>query len=234
MTKNFDKFFYRFLFESINDDEYLRLASDPEKNQEELQRMVDDAAKASRYGHKLYTAQQENSLNAFNFKMVGKNENGITALGPGIYLLDSKRMTQNVYSKRGPVYDVFLHNDALIIDIFSNDQNHWKNIIDRLDLSAKDAGYESYDKMPRNGVSNLRDGRGPVGIFVKLLGRERTRELFIKHGIHGSKEELPSRVYEYAIYDPSKIKSADPITYNNGNIIPLSQRFDPSKDDIRY
>ena len=39
----------------------------------------------------------------------------------------------------------------------------------------------------------------------------------------------------YGIFDSNRIKSADPIVYdNNGNIIPLSERFNPEKDDIRF
>jgi len=35
--------------------------------------------------------------------------------------------------------------------------------------------------------------------------------------------------------DPERIKSGDPITYDdNGNIIPLSERFNPTTNDIRY
>ena len=36
------------------------------------------------------------------------------------------------------------------------------------------------------------------------------------------------------VRDPNQIKSADPFTYDNGELIPLSQRFDSSNDDIRY
>lgn len=39
----------------------------------------------------------------------------------------------------------------------------------------------------------------------------------------------------WAALDSSQIKSADPVTYDdNGNIIPLSERFNPEKSDIRY
>jgi hypothetical protein len=39
---------------------------------------------------------------------------------------------------------------------------------------------------------------------------------------------------QYVVFEPSKIKSADPITYDdNGNIIPLSKRFNPKSNDIR-
>jgi hypothetical protein len=41
--------------------------------------------------------------------------------------------------------------------------------------------------------------------------------------------------YEVIAKDPSQVKSADPVTYDdNGNVIPLSQRFDLTKQDIRY
>lgn len=37
------------------------------------------------------------------------------------------------------------------------------------------------------------------------------------------------------IFNPSSIKSSDSVTYDDNNIeIPLSQRFDVTKDDIRY
>ena len=39
----------------------------------------------------------------------------------------------------------------------------------------------------------------------------------------------------YVTFNPNQIKSADPVTYDKkGNIIPLSERFNPSSDDIRY
>lgn len=40
---------------------------------------------------------------------------------------------------------------------------------------------------------------------------------------------------EYAVFDPTQIKSANPITRDNsGNVIPLSQRFQQGSADIRY
>ena len=36
-------------------------------------------------------------------------------------------------------------------------------------------------------------------------------------------------------FDSNQIKSADPITYDdNGNVIPLSERFNSDNNDIRY
>lgn len=42
-------------------------------------------------------------------------------------------------------------------------------------------------------------------------------------------------VETYIVFDPSQVKSARPVTYDDdGNVIPLSERFNPEKDDIRY
>lgn len=39
----------------------------------------------------------------------------------------------------------------------------------------------------------------------------------------------------YIAFNPSQIKSADPVTYDDaGNVIPLSQRFNPVSNDIRF
>lgn len=40
---------------------------------------------------------------------------------------------------------------------------------------------------------------------------------------------------DWIVFDPNQIKLADPVTYDNaGNVIPLSQRFDPTTPDIRF
>ena len=39
----------------------------------------------------------------------------------------------------------------------------------------------------------------------------------------------------YIAFESNQIKSADPVTYDdNGNVIPLSERFNPENEDIRY
>lgn len=39
----------------------------------------------------------------------------------------------------------------------------------------------------------------------------------------------------YVVTDPTGIKSAEPVTYDdNGNVIPLSERFNPENEDIRF
>jgi hypothetical protein len=47
--------------------------------------------------------------------------------------------------------------------------------------------------------------------------------------------DFGDRATVYAVFDPSQIKSADPVTRDDqGNVIPLSQRFNPQTSDIRF
>lgn len=53
----------------------------------------------------------------------------------------------------------------------------------------------------------------------------------------GARDENGNRpmIKTYGVFLPSQIKSADAVTYDdNGNVIPLSERFNSEKDDIRY
>lgn len=43
------------------------------------------------------------------------------------------------------------------------------------------------------------------------------------------------KVETYIVFDPEQVKSAEPVTYDDqGNVIPLSERFNPEQEDIRY
>lgn len=67
--------------------------------------------------------------------------------------------------------------------------------------------------------------KGQNGAGVKA------REYLISLGYDG----VNNSDEEYIAFYPSQIKSADPVTYDDdGNVIPLSERFDESEEDIRY
>ncbi len=56
-----------------------------------------------------------------------------------------------------------------------------------------------------------------------------------QEGYDGVIREVDGVVWEYVAFEPNQIKSADPVTYDdNGNVIPLSERFNPENEDIRY
>lgn len=54
-------------------------------------------------------------------------------------------------------------------------------------------------------------------------------------GYDGVINEEDGSIWEYVAFNPNQIKSADPVTYDDaGNVIPLSERLNPEKEDIRY
>ena len=57
----------------------------------------------------------------------------------------------------------------------------------------------------------------------------------IRLGYDGIVEEYRPGAFQYVAFSSEQIKSADPVTYDdNGNVIPLSERFNEEKSDIRY
>lgn len=68
------------------------------------------------------------------------------------------------------------------------------------------------------------------------------RELASKRGIDGISyhndiegDTSSDENMAFAVFSPNQIKSAEPVTYDDeGNVIPLSQRFNPESNDVRF
>lgn len=61
------------------------------------------------------------------------------------------------------------------------------------------------------------------------------REKLAAQGYDGVARTENGKVYEYMVFDSNQVKYADAVTYDDdGNVIPLSQRFDTANEDIRY
>jgi hypothetical protein len=75
------------------------------------------------------------------------------------------------------------------------------------------------------GLAALRKFQGQDGAGTKA------REYLIEQGYDGVNNDNE----EYIAFYPEQIKSADAVTYDdNGNVIPLSERFNKENNDIRY
>lgn len=62
---------------------------------------------------------------------------------------------------------------------------------------------------------------------------KKTGKMFL--GVEEVIAVTPGHSDVFAVFDPERIKSADPVTYDdNGNVIPLSDRFNKEKTYIRY
>lgn len=92
-----------------------------------------------------------------------------------------------------------------------------ENIIDEL---SDENGDLAINEVIRQAIEDI----GFDGIIDKTVS-EKFRNM----------QGMYSDTTHYIVFDSSQIKSADPITYDNdGNIIPLSERFNSSEKDIRY
>lgn len=73
-----------------------------------------------------------------------------------------------------------------------------------------------------------------MGVFLNT-GKKFFGGRFTEKSEIGDSDSVITDNNVVVIFDPSRIKSADPITYDaNGNVIPLSQRFNPQSNNILF
>ena len=83
-------------------------------------------------------------------------------------------------------------------------------------------------EMDTNAWAKKAKEKGYDGLIVK-----RVADIYDTLGEDVSREDEIAD--EYVAFAPNQIKSADPVTYDDeGNVIPLSKRFDSSNEDIRF
>ena len=72
--------------------------------------------------------------------------------------------------------------------------------------------------------------------FAKKFGNQRFSDVLASYGYDGViVGDVESGYAEYVAFEQNQMKLADAVTYDNsGKVIPLSQRFDDTKSDIRY
>jgi hypothetical protein len=175
---------------------------------ETAQKMVENAAKRAGYTIKAY-----HGTNGLFYKFK-RGKKGL--LGPGIYLTDDKRYAAR-YTDFGedgimPLYA--LSKNPLIINGRASDVG--KAILEIL-------GKE--DKYEQRLAANDALGNVITTADIKALQAMGYDSIFWKVG----------NTIEYNVFSPEQIKSAEPVVYDNkGNIIPLSERFNPEKNDIRF
>lgn len=213
------------LLNENSDEEYMRLAENPEENKEELQRIVDAAAK---------DAVKKNPRLLYSFGQILTKEefdeasSKITKLPRGVFYVgdievirnptdsDRRRLTSEVRSEFGRdvsgdpatrfTNDTF--GNTWVWKAHQGIHSQMEPLIQRKENASLD---QNNQKVERSGIV-----RNAVrsGAYIP----EATRK------------EFESRYGEFY-----KESSSNPVEYDDeGNIIPLSQRFDSSNDDIRY
>lgn len=195
---------------------------------ETAQRMVLEAAKRAMPNTKVVDENGNprvvyhgtpNDFNVFGSDISKKRE---WTYGDTYYFTDSEP-TAATYGRR--VVPVFLNISNPYEYDFEG--RHWRNekdgvsmgpTTDELTQKARAGGYDG------NIHKNVVDSGGNKWVVGEngKPRREYDPETFNPHT-------------GYVTFEPNQIKSADPVTYDdNGNVIPLSERFNPEREDIRY
>lgn len=226
------------------DEEYRRLAENPRENHAALQKMVDAAASEAGYTKKAYHGT-DGDFWTFSLRNRGKNGE---MLGVGYYFAEHEADAANYARGGGKVLPVYLdiqnpvsttkltitpeqwgafldyaqaHRDEYIDGV-------WKGNSIKKDFELRYMNDYDSDTDLIAGFINATAGRNSevAEAYLQML-KDST-------GIDGVVQgEGEGKVY--VAFTPEQIKSAEIVTRNDsGDVIPLSERFNASKGDIRY
>lgn len=196
----------RYSSRTASDSEYLNLAQNPEENREALSRMVENAAREAGYTEVVYHGTNAD-FTVFDKKTIGKNFGAVSDLGFYFtpYYEDARGYSTD-WGKQGArvMKGVLKFQNPLVIE-----DTGWGSAIEQTDNRHGD--------LLRWAQEGKHDG---------IIVRSMDEEFLDDDGNHDT---------VYIAFDSNQFKSLDPVTYDdNGNVIPLSQRFDMGKEDIRY
>jgi N12 class adenine-specific DNA methylase len=219
-----------------NDTAYL--AAVESGDMETAQRMVDEAARAAGYtvGPVFHGGKFNANIDPV-FKMpAGPQRKGKWQLGFGTHFAETQSEADAYLKKGGETQAAYLDEnvfDATRKDTLTEDElSRWPDSVrKRIDaFNKKWNNPETYAFQ----IATALDEMAPA----------QASQAVIDAGYAGLKYEaranIDNRVFRpfdaYVMVDkPSYIKSADPVTRDDtGRVIPLSERFNPASDDIRY
>lgn len=192
----------------VNDEAYMDAVN--RGDMETAQKMVDEAAKNAGYTNLLYHGS--------------KNGGGFTEFRDWGYFTENKVYAERYMQRDNPksLYSAYVRMNNAFDTRKESDRILFNNIrqeyglgeLQDTDLPDWTDGYDIADYIDENNLeydSIILDEGGDL-----VEGKPISRGL------------------SYVVRKSNQIKSADPVTYDdNGNVIPLSERFDKSKTDIR-
>lgn len=204
------------------DEDYIEAVNSGDM--ETAQKMVDEAAKKAGYSQKMYHGTPYGGFTVFkdwsyftpNEQYADRYHNPSASSVRGRYAPASKPMTYGVYIKADNAFDT---REKEARRIFKNEfYRQWGNGAD----------------LQKSGLPDWTDGYDFVEFFEEN-GYDYDAVYLDEGADGGYGDEVVSRGISLIVKDSAQIKSADPVTYDNeGNVIPLSERFNADEEDIRY
>lgn len=210
---------------SKTDQEYLSAVESGDM--ETAQRMVDEAAKRAGYTQNGYHGTGTD-FNVFSEEHIGKRN----VWGKGYYFGTNKSIADdyaNLRTQKGGKYR--------IVSAKLKMENPFTPHKSKLDTAEGilDKWFSDMWKGSRQlgiGYINGKLENSPLDLlqFIAEHNKIEVADVLNYYGYDSVKDGS-----ELAVFDANQIKSAEPITYDkDGNVIPLSQRFNPENEDIRY
>ena len=199
----------KFSREPVSDSAYMKAVE--RGDTESAQRMVDEAAKKAGYTVKMYHGS--------------KRGGGFTVFRDWSYFTKSKKYAQR-YTERG--------NDKSLYSSYVKIENAFdtRKAADRYLFDEIRQEY-GMGEIQDTGLPDWTDGYD-IADYIDENGLNYDAIILDEGGDLVDGKPI-SRGLSYVIRNSNNIKSAEPITYdNNGNVIPLSERFKDNNPDIRY
>ena len=201
------------------------LAAVERGDMETAQRMVNEAAEAAGYAQKVYRVDAYEGD-----KTRYKNVQGGVFYAESLDYFDHS----DTGHRRADAKPFFLNTTG-----FFDPMNEMRNLIVNSwgDILGRESDFEKF------GIEDETfDDRGQYndGEEILVTSTDGLAYAAQKQGYNGViLRDIPQndgRAFtEYAAYNSNSVKSADPVTYDdNGNVIPLSERFNPENEDIRF
>ncbi|MDC0088173.1 hypothetical protein OAI07_01380 [Akkermansiaceae bacterium] len=209
---------------SEQDAEYLELAKDPEANASELEAMVDAARSETRYNKKMYHGTWSDYFNKF------KEGSHFSAVKEYAKRYESTSASSLGHSGRKEVGTPRTMGLWVKMDNpFDTRQPEIRAIFDAEFYRKWGTG----TPLMESGLPDWNDG---IDLYDFILEEHPEYDgIILDEGGDVINEVSVKRPESYIPISPNQIKSADPVTYDkNGEIIPLSERFNESSDDIRF
>ena len=176
---------------------------------ETAQRLVDEVAKENGYTIHSYHGTRNKNFTEFKKEFIGSR---FSFDDKGFFFIDRKSIA-----------DDYAHSDF--------NANDYGRILD-VYLKVKNPLLVNKSFCLKEGLGNPFRDDDAIGVWDAYS--EYFKEEAENHNADGIiLDDGMSKMT--VVFDPNQIKSADPVTYDNkGNVIPLSERFNPDDKDIRY
>jgi len=224
-NKNNDDIRYSRKISAEESKHYLGLAKDPQKNETQLREMVRDAATKAGYDSPMLY----HGTNAFGFTIpkgylfaTDSEETAGTYSGTK----SARNISEQTESNLG-MYQLYANADGMLeLDANGAETNHIALGDVESDFNNSQAAKSWHQFATINQIIKYAKENGYTGVIVKNVVDSATPE----------SRKITSPATDYVFFSPqSQVKSADPVTYDDqGNVIPLEERFNEEKDDIRY